>query len=70
MANEDEWTCWGDAAEPVLEGTEEECKKYVVHPPEESKDRIDLYVTDPEGNDWVYNDNDNWVLEYSILGDK
>lgn len=58
------WTVWGDNAEPVLVDTEEECKKYVTSRPDE----IDLYVTDPEGNDWIYDENEQWKLEYSILG--
>jgi hypothetical protein len=50
-----EWTTWGDDPKPVVEGTEKMCKGYVEQHPE----RNDLYVTDPAGNEWVY-ENGKW----------
>ena len=46
-----DFTVWGDQTEPVLEGTEDECKAFVVS----HEERIDLYLAAPDGTEWDYN---------------
>lgn len=46
-----DWTVWGDGSKPVLEGTEEECKAYVVA---NIETRLDIYIADPKGAEWDY----------------
>ena len=48
-----EWTVWGSGREPILEGTEEECRKYILSDLD-AADEDGMYLTDPHGKDWEY----------------
>jgi hypothetical protein len=52
-----EWLVWGDKMKPLVQGLEDEVKKYVKDHPE----RNDLYIQDPEGTEYAYDqDTDTW----------
>lgn len=55
-----EWTIWGDAKEPVYKGTEAEVTQWFRRNGREDDDT--LYVDDPEGNEWCFN-NTSRALE-------
>ncbi len=54
--DEPPWAVWGDAREPVYEGTEEETKQFV----EAAQPNQDLYIQTPGGKELLY-EGGRWV---------
>jgi hypothetical protein len=46
------WTVWGDAAAPILDGTEQECRIRATRLVNEG--RQDVYIQDPQGNEYEW----------------
>jgi hypothetical protein len=47
-----EWIVWGDRAEPLFSGTEEETKNYIINT---DKYSTTLYIQSPDGKDYYLN---------------
>jgi hypothetical protein len=55
-----DWTVWGSGTKPLLEGTEEDVKQYILDNPRKSDD-MGLYIMSPDGREIEYDSiNESW----------
>jgi hypothetical protein len=60
MSIHDEWTLWGNGAEPYVNGTEEEVKQAYFENEIDAAASEYLYLQDPHGNEYEH-DGRKWV---------